>query len=210
MARLEWDKVGERFFETGIDRGVLFTVEGIAVPWNGLTQISENSSSEVQPYWQDGVKYFEQYSPGVYSAKLSAFTYPDVLDELTGAVSYAPGVHVHDQTARAFHLSYRTGVGNDLDAEVGYKLHVIYNVLAIPSYDISTVGETTEPAQMTWDLSATPSSVAGIRPTAHISLQSRWTNPATLETIEGLLYGNDAINPALPSMANLLTLVTGG
>src|SRR4051794_35793639 len=121
MRALEWDKVGERFFETGVDRGVLYPPAGDAVTWNGLTGITENTTGEVKSFWLDGVKYLDHFVPGAYSAKLEAFTYPDILDELTGTKAYAPGVFLHDQRARGFSLSYRTGVGNDLNQELGYK-----------------------------------------------------------------------------------------
>jgi hypothetical protein len=210
MTALEWDKVGERFFETGLDRGVLFTTGGEAVPWNGLTQVTENTTSEVKEFYLDGVKYLDHHVPGSYSAKMEAFTYPDVLDELTGVAQYAPGVYLHDQNAKVFHLSYRTGVGNDLDQELGYKVHIIYNVMALPSSSgLSTLSDKVEPAKFTWDLSGTPPQMFGARPTAHISLHSLGIGPELLETLEGLLYGTSLADPALPSMVDLLTLIEG-
>lgn len=210
MTALEWDKTGERFFETGIDRGVLFTTDGIVVPWNGLTQITENTEREVKSYWMDGVKYLDHHVPDSYSAKLEAFTYPDVLDELTGTERYAPGVFLHDQRAKVFHLSYRTGVGNDIDQDLGYKLHVIYNVMAVPSsVGLGTIGASVEPAAFAWDLTGTPPQMFGARPTSHISLHSLGIGPALLATIEVLLYGSADTDPALPTMVDLLTLIEG-
>lgn len=210
MTALEWDKIGERFFETGIDRGVLFTVDGLAFPWNGLTGITENTTSEVKEYWMDGVKYLDHHVPGSYSAKLEAFTYPDVLDELTGTSLYAPGVYLHDQKARIFHLAYRTGVGNDLAQDLGYKLHIIYNVMAqVSASSINTLSDSVEPVKFSWDLSGTPPQMFGARPTAHISLHSLGISPTLLANIEGLLYGTAEAEPALPSMVDLLTLIEG-
>lgn len=210
MTVLEWDKIGERFFETGIDRGVLFTTDGEVFPWNGLTNISETTDREVKSYYMDGIKYLDHHVPGSYIAKLDAFTYPDVLDELTGTARYAPGVFLHDQSARVFHLSYCTGVGNDIDPRLGYKLHIIYNVLAIPSsVSLGTIGENVEPAAFSWELTGTPQVMFGARPTSHISLHSRSIQPDLLETIEVLLYGSEDTDPALPSMVDLLTLIEG-
>ena len=210
MTALEWDRIGERYFETGVDRGVLYTVDGDAVPWNGLTQISENSTGEVKSFYLDGVKYLDHYVVGAYSAKLEAFTYPDVLDELTGSALYAPGVYLYDQGAKTFHLSYRTKVGNDLDPDLGYKIHIVYNVMALASSSgFSTIGQNVDPAKLSWDLSATPPAMFGARPTAHISLHSRGIDPDLLETIEGLLYGDVDTDPALPSMVDLLTMIEG-
>lgn len=210
MSTLEWDKVGERFFETGIDRGVLYTVEGLAVPWNGLTGVTENTTGEVKEFWLDGVKYLDHYVPGAYSAKMEAFTYPDILDDLTGTELFAPGVYLHDQKARIFHLSYRTRVGNDVDQDLGYKIHIIYNVLAMASSSgSSTLGESVEPSKFSWDLSGTPPQMFGARPTAHIHLDSRGIEPTLLETLEILLYGSVDVDPALPSMVDLLALIEG-
>lgn len=210
MTALEWDRVGERFFETGIDRGVLFTTDGDAVVWNGLTNVEETSAPEVKSYWMDGVKYLDHHVPGSYSAKLEAFTYPEILDDLTGTMRYAPGVYLHDQRARVFHLSYRTGVGNDIDPELGYKLHIIYNVMAVPSgMGIGTVGENITPGKFSWGLTGTPSVMFGAKPTSHIHLDSRYIAADLLESIEILLYGTEVLDPALPSMVDLLGLVEG-
>lgn len=210
MTALEWDKIGERFFETGIDRGVLFTTDGAVFPWNGLTNISETTDREIKSYYMDGIKYLDHHVPGSYAAKLDAFTYPDVLDELTGTARYAPGVFLHDQSARVFHLSYRTGVGNDIDSRLGYKLHIIYNVMAVPSsVSLGTLGESVEPAAFSWELTGTPAQMFGARPTSHISLHSITIDPELLEIIEVLLYGSADTDPELPSMVDLLTLIEG-
>jgi len=211
MTALEWDMVGERFFETGINRGVLFTSDGDAYVWNGLTTVTENTEREVKSYYMDGIKYLDHHVPGSYAAKLEAFTYPEILDDLTGTMRYAPGVYLHDQRAQVFHLSYRTGVGNDLDAELGYKLHLVYNVMAIPSGTaIGTIGDNVEPGQFSWDLSGTPPVMFGARPTSHIHLDSRLISPELLETLELVLYGTEDDDPTLPSMVDLLTLIEGG
>jgi len=211
MTALEWDRIGERFFETGIDRGVLYTTDGGVVPWNGLTQISETSSISSKAFYMDGVKYLEHHTPDTYSAKLEAFTYPDVLDELTGSARYAPGVFLHDQRPRAFHISYRTGVGNDVDPSLGYKLHIVYNVIAVPAdLSLGTIADTVEATKLSWNLSSIPQASSGPRPTSHISIHSRLIAPSMLASIETFLYGNDSSNPSLPSMGDLLTWIGNG
>lgn len=208
MTAVEWDEVGKRFFETGLDRGVLITVDGTAVPWNGLTQITETVGREIKSYYMDGMKYLDHHVPGSYAAKLEAFTYPDILDELTGVMAFAPGVFLHDQTAHVFHLSYRTGVGNDVDSELGYKLHIVYNVMASPSdAAMSTRGAEVDPSKFSWDLTGTPEPMFGARPTSHISLHSTTIDPELLTTIEGLIYGTADAEPALPRMVDLLALI---
>lgn len=208
MTALEWDKVGERFYQTGIDRGVLFTTDGDAYTWNGLTQINEDESREVKSYYIDGIKYLDHHVPGSYSAKLEAFTYPDILDELTGVAQYVPGVFLHDQPSRVFHLCYRTGVGNDLDPDLGYKIHIVYNVMAVPSgAEMATLSNSVDPGKFSWALTGTPPAIFGARPTSHISIQSLHLDPALLEILEEQIYGTSSSDPNLPSMEALLALL---
>lgn len=209
MTALEWDKVGDRRYETGIDRGVLFLPNGSAVPWNGLTAVTENVGREVKSYYLDGIKYLDHYVPGSYSAKMSAFTYPDELETLLGVPEYASGVFLHDQRAKLFSLSYRTLIANDVDGtDHGYKVHIIYNILAIPSdNEMSSISDSTDVKPFEWNLTATPNVMLGIRPTAHISLDSRRIAPDLLTAIELLLYGSADDDPYLPPFTDLLTVV---
>ena len=63
MAKLVWDEVGSRFFETGVKNGVLFVQndEGgydKGVVWNGLTAVTESpSGAEETPLYADDIKY---------------------------------------------------------------------------------------------------------------------------------------------------------
>jgi hypothetical protein len=208
MTPLVWDQVGERRYEMGVDRGVLYLPDGSAVAWNGLTSVNETVSREVKSYYIDGIKYLDHHVPGSYAAKLSAFTYPDEFEALVGNPEFAPGVVLHDQRSKLFNLSYRTQVGSDLDEELGYKVHVLYNLLANPS-DITFDSKSDSPdlKPFTWDLTGTPSVMFGIRPTSHISLDSRRIDPDLLFEIEGLLYGMPTTDPALPNLVDLLGLV---
>jgi len=186
MTAVVWDAVGEKTYQTGVDRGVLYIPDGAAVPWNGLTNVSEKLSRDVKSYYADGVKYLDKHIPGSYAGKLSAFTYPDELEGILGTEEFAPGVYVHDQRASLFHLTYRTGIGNDTEGmDHGYRVHILYNVMATPSdTSLSTVGEQVAAQVFEWELSGTPESMWGIRPTSHISLDSRRINPDLLEDIE--------------------------
>lgn len=209
MTALVWDQAGERRYETGIDRGVLYPPSGDAVPWNGLVSVSENTAREVKSYYIDGIKYLDRHIPGSYAAKLSAFTYPDELDELLGVSEFVPGVHVHDQRSKLFNLSYRTKVGNDLEGDDhGYKVHVVYNILANPSdFSYESLSSTATAKPFEWDLSGTPMNMFGIRPTAHISLDSRRIDAAMLEALETQIYGDTDTDPELPNLVDLLALI---
>ena len=140
MAVLAWDQVGDRTYQTGVSRGVLYTQDGDVAVWNGLTSVEESSTAEIKSFYLDGVKYLDNLVPGDFSGSLKAFTYPDEFEEAIGVVDVAPGLYYHDQPSRSFNLSYRTTVGNDLSGmEYGYKIHLLYNVIANPD---TTVFET--------------------------------------------------------------------
>ena len=209
MTVLVWDQAGARRYESGIDRGVLYLPDGSAVPWNGLTSVTEGRAREVKSYYMDGVKYLDRHVPGSYSAKLQAFTYPDELESLLGNTEFVPGVVVHDQRAKLFNLSYRTLVGNDLEGmDHGYKIHIVYNVMASPSdftYNSLSADQSAETFE--WDLTGTPNLMFGIRPTSHISLDSRKIDPAMLDTLEEILYGSVGTEPNLPNLVDLLSMV---
>lgn len=209
MTALVWDQVGDRRFETGVDRGVLYLQDGSAVPWNGLTSITETLEREVKSYYLDGVKYLDHAVVGAYSAKLQAFTYPDEFDTLMGNSEFAPGVVLHDQRSHLFNLSYRTQIGNDVDGiDHGYKIHLLYNILATPSsVGFNSQSKTPSPGVFEWTLSGTPSSMFGIRPTSHISLHSRGIDPELLGTLEDLIYGTASVAPELPDLVTLLAFI---
>jgi hypothetical protein len=209
MTAIAWDAVGQRRYQSGIDRGVLYLQDGRAVPWNGLTQITENVSSEVKSYYLDGIKYLDKHIPGSYSAKLQAITYPDELDDLTGNREFSPGVFLHDQSHKLFNLSYRTLIGNDLQGtDYGYKIHIVWNVLATQSdFTYKSLSDSMGVDPFEWDLNATPNLMFGIRPTAHISLDSRRMSPGDLTTLELMLYGSALFNPQLPGIVDLLGLI---
>jgi hypothetical protein len=210
VTALVWDKAGDRQYETGIDRGVLYLTDGTVVPWNGLVSIVESRSREVKSDYLDGVKYQDYAIPGDYSAKLTAFTYPDQLDLVVGNARFAPGVTVYDQPSKSFHLSYRTLLGNDLEGlEHGYKIHVVYNILAVPTDVTSeTVSESAAAGSFEWDLVGTPMYVDGFRATNHISVDSRTTPPVALHGLESALYGTASANPVLPPIGDLLDLLS--
>lgn len=218
MTTLTWDQVGDRRFESGVDRGVLYLPDGSAVAWNGLVSITEEVDREVKSYFIDGVKYLDHQVPGVYAAKLGAFTYPDELDELIGNRQFSPGVYVHDQHSQLFNMVYRTREGNDLDVDAGYKIHVVYNILATPSpVGLSTLSDSPDAALFEWSLTGTPSQMFGVRPTSHISLHSRGMDPVVLSVIEDFLYGTNGdpeadpvvppTDPILPDLATLLNML---
>jgi hypothetical protein len=206
VATLVWDQVGERFYQTGVDRGVLYLQDGIVVPWNGLIGVEESPNAELKSYYLDGVKYLENLLPGDYVGKLKAYTYPDEFDSVNGLADVAPGLTLYDQPPKSFNLSYRTRIGNDLKGlELGYKIHVLYNVVANPeSHSFDTVKDSgVQPIEFSWSLTGTPQKIAKARPTIHVSIDSTKTDPFILGLLESKLYGTDILDPSFPSMKEI-------
>lgn len=207
MAELVWDNVGQRRYQYGIDRGVLYLQSGVAIAWNGLTGMDEETDSELSSFYLDGVKFLENLSPGEFSGKLKAFTYPDAFDPLVGTVDVAPGLEFHEQPPQSFNLSYRTRIGDDTDSDAGYKIHLLYNILAKPeSGEFKTVSDDPDLAEFSWSLSGTPPLIGGLRPTVHITIDSLKANAEVLAEIEKVLYGTADSPARLPSIVELKTL----
>ena len=203
MATLVWDKVGERIFQTGVDRGVLYLHDGTAVPWNGLVDIEEGSNSELKSFYLDGVKFLDSLSPGDFIGKLKAFTYPEEFDEVNGIANVSPGLVYYNQPPKSFNLSYRTKIGNDIEGlDYGYKIHILYNLIANPdSQSYSTLKDSgIDATEFSWSLTGTPPKIEKFRPTVHISFDSRNTPPDILEMLEDKLYGTETSEPGLPSI----------
>jgi hypothetical protein len=209
MPKLEWDKPGDREFQTGVDRGVLYLPNGRAVSWNGLTGVDEKFDIEMKTYYQDGVKYLDHQVMGDYSATLKAFTYPDEFEQCIGLATRGSGLVFHDQKPTSFGLSYRTMLGDDLEGlELGYVIHILYNLRAVPG-DISytSIGKDVSPIEFSWTVSGTPEAASGHRPTAHVSINSTNLDFGMIQTIEDILYGTDIDVPYLPSLAELIDTI---
>lgn len=206
MATLVWDKPGERIYQTGIDRGVLFLHDGRAAVWNGLTSVEDDPNSELKEYFLDGVKYLEVVIPGDYAGKLKAFTYPDEFEAVSGIATDLLGLGVYDQRATSFNLSYRTKIGDDLEGlDHGYKIHILYNVIVVPdSYGFDTSQDSgAQPIEFSWTLSGTPEKLVGFRPTVHISIDSTKITASLLKQLEDMLYGTSTKAPQLPSIEEI-------
>lgn len=191
MPTLEWDKVGERIFEAGIRKGVLYIQGECGVPWNGLTSVDEDPIMAMDPLMFDGVKYGDVVSIGNFSGVLKAFTYPDEFLQCLGVLEDESGFNITAQPIRTFGLSYQTTMGDDLNgSESCYKIHLLYNLKAVPaSTSYVTLSDSLEPTEFEWDLTSIPEQVSGFRPTAHVIIDSRKIDPYLLSDIEDILYG---------------------
>lgn len=209
MPQLVWDKVGDRIYETGLDRGVLYLPDGSAVPWNGLTSVIEQFDKELTPVYFDGMKINDLVVLGSFAASMRAVTYPDEFMEFEGVTSSRQGLFFGDQRPQTFGLCYRTHIGNDLDGEASaYKIHIIYNVTAIPS-EKTHASMSAEPSlvEFEWNITAVPEEFPGFRPTAHIIVDSRTLDPWLLVELEEKLYGSNSANASLIPMPDLVNFM---
>lgn len=214
MAVLTWDNTGERFYETGVDRGVLYIptngVYTTGYAWNGLTAVTESpSGAEPTAMYADNIKYLNLLSIEEFGGTIEAMTYPAEFGVCDGTVSPETGVYVSQQKRSLFGLSYRSRLGNDVSADdYGYKLHLVYGALAAPSERAySTINDTPEAITFSWTFTTTPVAVAGYKPSALLTIDSSKIVPAKLTLIENILYGTASLSPRLPLPNEVMELV---
>lgn len=207
MTMLIWNAVGSRYYETGLDRGVLYLDGQSGIPWNGLTNVAESpSGGEAKPYYLDGFKYLNLSTVEEFEATLTAYTYPVEFADCDGTARARAGLFLGQQRRKSFGLCYRTLIGNDLEgSEHGYKIHLIYNALVTPpERTFATVSGDSSPSDFSWKITTKPIAFPGYKPTSHLILDSRFIDPITLGLIEEKLYGSDAVNSHLPDFTELL------
>lgn len=213
MAKLEWDKTGERLYETGIDHGVLYPyatgAPGAGVAWNGLTSVTESpSGAESNPQYADNIKYLNLRSAEEFGGTIEAFTYPEEWAECDGSKSPSKGVFFGQQSRKMFGLSYRTKLGNDTDGDgYGYILHLVYGATASPSErQYQTINDSPEPVTFSWEFDTQAVAVEGYKPVAHIEINSKLVDAQKLAAFEKKLYGDADVEASLPLPAEVLTL----
>lgn len=217
MSKIVWDKTGERLYETGVKNGVLYIPTGgvynKGVAWNGLTAVTESpSGAEATPLYADDIKYLNLMSNEEFGATIEAYTYPDEFAECDGSASIATGVMIGQQSRKTFGLCYRTTLGNDTEGnDHGYKLHLIYGALAAPSEKgYATINDSPEAITFSWEVTTTPVSVTGFKPTASITIDSTKADPTKLAALEKILYGSDdapSTEPRLPLPDEIASLM---
>lgn len=219
MPKLEWDKTGEREYETGVSNCALYVRDSKGtypkgVAWNGISSISESpSGAEANPIYADNIKYLNLISVEEYAATIEAYMYPDEFEECDGTKELTPGVTIGQQERKTFGLAYKTLLGNDTDGDAhGYKIHIIYGALASPSEKShETVNDSPEAASFSWEINTTPVEVTGAKPTASLEIDSTKSDPAKLAALEKILFGSDEGESAtarLPLPDEIKTLMT--
>ena len=218
MAVLTWDGPGQKKFETGVDRGVLYLPDETGAytkgyAWNGLTSVSESpSGAEANKSYADNIVYMTLLSAEEMAATVEAYTYPDEFAICDGSYEAADGVFIGQQPRQPFGMAYRTKVGDDLKGtESGFKIHLIYNAFAAPSEKAySSVNDSPEAATFSWELSTTPVSVDANRSTALITIDSTKATKAKMDAFLAILWGTVSIEPKLPKPSEVISAFAGG
>ena len=209
MARLNWGVVAERFFETGVDHGVLYTGDGIGVPWNGLTSVNETpTGGDPKPAYIDGRKFRNIASSEEFKATIEAFAAPKEFGPCDGSRSIQNGLIATQQPRQAFNFSYRTLIGNPIEgAEFGYKIHLVYNALAGPAQRTNgSIKDSTEASRLSWAITTLPPSLSNYKATSHFVIDSRETPSGLLADVEDILYGTEINSARMPLVSELVTM----
>lgn len=219
MSVLVWDQSGQRLYETGVSKGVLYPQNAqtglypAGYAWNGLSGVSESpSGAEATPIYADNIKYLNLMSAEEFAATIEAYTYPDQFAECDGSGALATGVGIGQQVRKPFGLCYRTELGNDLEGvDYGYKLHIIYGATAAPSEKgYSTINDNPEAITFSWEVSTIPVNVTDFKPTASLVIDSTKVAAETLAALEDILYGTAGADPRLPLPDEIKTLFDTG
>lgn len=217
MSKLVWDQVGERLYETGTKKGVLYPFESNAyakgVAWNGLTAVTESpSGAEATAIYADDIKYLNLRSAEEFGATIEAYTYPDEFAECDGSAYIAPGIKIGQQKRKMFGFSYTTTLGNDTEGdEHGYKIHLVYGATASPSEkSYQTINDSPEAITFSWEVATTPVEVKGFKPTATLEIDSTKVDADKLKALEDILYGTENAEPRLPLPDEVVALVGKG
>lgn len=214
MTALVWDSVGERFYETGVSKGVLYIpdedgVYDTGVAWNGLTTVTESpSGAEATPTYADNIKYLNLISAELFGGTVEAYTYPEEFLQFDGVATPTAGVYVGQQNRKVFGLSYQTLLGNDLEGtDYGFKIHLVYGAQAAPSEKAyATVSDSPEAIVLSWELSTTPVAVTGLKPTASMTIDSTKVDSDALDDLLDILYGTVGTDPRLPLPDEVIAL----
>lgn len=213
--KLVWDAVGDKRYERGVSKGVLFPTKSdgsyeAGVAWNGLTNVNESpDGGEATDMWADNIKYGTLRSVENHKGSIEAYTYPDEFAECDGNAEPVPGLRLGQQTRKPFGLSYRTEIGSDSNPELGYKIHLVYGATASPSEKThETINDSSDISPISWDYETVPVAVDGYKPVAHLEIDSTKVDQTKLAQLEAKLYGSETEDPKLPMPAEVISMLT--
>lgn len=218
MAKLVWDQIGEKIYETGAKNAVLYLIDNqnvysTGVAWNGLLGVDESpSGAEPTKLFADDINYITLFSAEEYGCTIRAYTYPDEFEQCDGSASIATGAVIGQQDRVPFGFCYRTTIGNDARGnEYGYKLHLVYGCKASPSAKThDTINDSPSAVEFSWEVTCTPVPVTGFKPTCVIEVDSTKVDSAKLTALEDVLYGTSSTEARLPLPDQVKSILTTG
>jgi len=215
MSRIEWDQIGQKVYETGVDHGVLFVQNSdgaypLGVPWNGLISVTESPTGATNTSnYADNQKYMNQISIEEFEGTVEAYTYPPEFGVCDGSAAIAKGIFIGQQTRSSFGLCYRSLVGNDIqNTKYGSKIHMIYGAVVAPSEKgYTTINDSPDAITFSWSITTTPVAVPGFEPTSTLTIDTTLADTESVKILEDILYGTADVEPRLPLPAEIIQLV---
>lgn len=209
MTQLTWDEVGDRVFEVGVSKGVLYKEDKTGIPWNGLISVEENTDNSIESVYYDGTKFSNILTLGEFAGTIRAFTCPDEFLFYEGTIEDQFGFYISNQEPSQFGLCYQTKIGDDVSGlNRGYKIHILYNLTALPSgRSYESINDELEPIELEWEVTSIPEEIENFRPTSHVIIDSRKVDPYMLIDLESILYGSETTDPYLPTLKALSTFL---
>lgn len=207
-----WDDPDKRYYQHGLDHGVLYIPNLDPVAWNGLISFDEGEDGSTEVMYRDGVVYLADAEPSDFSGKITAMMYPDQFSKCIGMGKATDGLYLDNQKPSRFSMSYRTLIGSGTRGDMfGYQLHLVYNCMAtIGQRQRRTIGADVNPVEFNFDVVCTPVKLAGYRPTAHYVIDTRGMSKSTVASIEEILYGTDTTPGRMPTPTELFDLMNFG
>jgi len=209
---ITWDDPTRRYYQHGLDHGVLYIGTAAGIPWNGLISVDEGGEGSMEMLYRDGVVYLADAEPGDHVASVTSMMYPDSFGACIGIPKVTDGLYVDNQKPQRFSMSYRTLIGSGSAGDMfGYQIHLIYNCMAtIKQRKRNTIGKDTAPVSFEFDIACTPVKLPGYRPTAHIIIDTRSLSPSVLAELEAIIYGTASTAPRMPDPQELFDLMNFG
>lgn len=223
---LEWDKTGERSYESGVDHGVIYVegsvkstkltnekyAYGKAAVWNGLTSVTDSpSGAEETALWADNMKYASLRSAEEYGGTIEAYQSPEEFDACDGTATPTPGVYIRQQERKTFGFVYRTNIGNDATSEAGHKYHLAWGLTASPSEQThDTINDSPDATTLSWEYTSTPVNVTGYKPTSSMVIDTTKVDPEKVKALEEVLFGTESSDPWLPMPDDVIAIISSG
>lgn len=222
MAALVWDAPGTKWYETGLDHGVVYAMDnkGIypkGVAWNGLTAFTKSpSGAEATKIYADNTTYAVLRSVEEFKATIEAYMYPPEFAALDGTKSPIEGLYVGQQARGTFGFTCRTKMGNDTATEDddAYKLHLVYGLTASPSEkSYASTNDSPEAITFSWECESVPVSctqLTGVETTSELIIVSNEISSEKLKKLEAVLYGTADTDsePRLPLPDEVYTILS--